>query len=329
MKVAKFTASIMRVDVPFVTRYRDISGGRLYTVTSKLSRRFNGSQVQFETQLLQLSHMYRVLQKQEIVWDSDVPLSRPGSTSGVPCPINFPNFLGQMIRMLVGVDHSKYSDIRALYYGILTDDEVSDDEVSDDEVSDDEVSDDEVSDDGVSDDRVSDNKDSDDRKIIREFEQHFARMAIAARRDGSQCSLSSASDYLRSLINGLDRSLGDDTDLFCVHDPSTQVNSVGYGSTPLEPGDHILPVGDIDTEFDFERLMEVFILRKSCSIQVSDEEKPVYRLVGRGYIFDPTVVLLRRAKKTKDAKRAPFRSFSLDSLGPLGYRRSKQTVYLK
>jgi hypothetical protein len=81
-------------------------------------------------------------------------------------------------------------------------------------------------------------------------------------------------------------------EFFCFQDPRTQICSVGCGNMELVPGDCILPVenwldGDRRTGF-----VLVFILRKiGWTDSLVMERRPIFRFVGRGYIFDPTSVM--------------------------------------
>jgi hypothetical protein len=122
--------------------------------------------------------------------------------------------------------------------------------------------------------------------------RYLARMSMEP---DLQRSSEPSSDYVKPLVEGLAQSLGNSSTLFSFHDPGTGVNSVGYGNVALELGDSLLPMESTFVMPDGSnrlRVKDVFILRPIYTMEVSDGEKQVYRLVGNARIFDPTIVLL-------------------------------------
>ena len=155
-------------------------------------------------------------------------------------------------------------------------------------------------------------------------------------RDSSEPS----SDDIRGSIEELAQALGNRSTLFCFSDPSTGVNSVGYGSVALELGDLLLPLRSRlrILSSTYPTADHVLILRPVYTIRALDGEKQIYKLVGGAYIFDPTAVLMSMEDKVqRQARRAalPLRPSeekqrekeeALFSL--LGCQKSDQVVYL-
>ncbi|KAB2100267.1 hypothetical protein AG0111_0g11277 [Alternaria gaisen] len=159
----------------------------------------------------------------------------------------------------------------------------------------------------------SDNSYGIDRReeICSELEHYLSRMSIEPNlRDSSEPS----SDDTRGFIEELAQALGNRSTLFCFSDPSTGVNSVGYGSVALELGDLLLPLrsrlrilSSTDPTAD-----HVLILRPVYTMEALDGGKQIYKLVGGAYIFDPTAVLMSMEDKVQRLARQaalPFGSY--------------------
>lgn len=114
-------------------------------------------------------------------------------------------------------------------------------------------------------------------------------------------------DYIRGFIEQLAHNLSYSDTLFCLRDSGTGLNSVGYGSAALKLGDSLLPMYSHHRVLNGDDLEaeHMFIIRPVYTIEESDGEKQIYKLVGDAYIFDPTAVLMRMEyKEQRKARRA-------------------------
>jgi hypothetical protein len=125
-----------------------------------------------------------------------------------------------------------------------------------------------------------------------ELDRHLAKVAMESKAEDLQRSATLPPVHVQEFVEFLARWL-EGEELFCFQDPRTQICSVGCGNMELVPGDHILPVEFWSNRDRRTGFALVFILR---NIGWTDN-KPVFRFVGRGYIFDPTSVLPAHTKR--------------------------------
>jgi hypothetical protein len=133
--------------------------------------------------------------------------------------------------------------------------------------------------------------------------------------DGAHCGPTPSSSDVQDVFDKLDQNLGDTTTLFCFQDPGTSVHSFGLGDTRIEPGDRIIPLGDLYRSARYGSSTTTLVLRQCNPAEPSHVGSPVYQLVGRGYIYDPTSVLLRAEFKKY------FHSTEGEKIDPLGFKK--------
>jgi len=93
------------------------------------------------------------------------------------------------------------------------------------------------------------------------------------------------------------------------------VYSVGLGDVTIKPGDRIIPVGNLYRSTRYGTPTTTLILRQCDPNGDLNGENPVYRLVGRGYTYDPTSVLLR------DEFKRYYHSIQDKKINPHGFKR--------
>lgn len=136
------------------------------------------------------------------------------------------------------------------------------------------------------------------REVHSKLEHYLARTSIEP---DSQHSSEPSSGDARRLIEEFAEFLGNSNTLFSFRDLATGITSVGYGNTALELGDSLLPLksyrpGMNKMELKTEHML---IIRPVYTIEDSDGEKQIYRLVGDAYVFDPTTVLIGMESKKR------------------------------
>jgi hypothetical protein len=126
---------------------------------------------------------------------------------------------------------------------------------------------------------------------IMELDQHLAKVAMVSKAEDPQCSATPPPVHIQEFVDVLEGWL-EGEELFCFQDPGTQIYSVGCGNMQLVAGDYVLPVEKLSSEDKRTGFVLVFILRKTgWTDDMPSLHMPVFRFVGRGYIFDPTSVL--------------------------------------
>ena len=158
-------------------------------------------------------------------------------------------------------------------------------------------------------------EDSDEDDISSQLGRHFARMSMIPEADGAHCGPKPSSSDVQDVFDKLDQNLGDTTTLFCFQDPGTGVHSFGLGDTKIEPGDRIILLGDLYRSAIYGSSTTTLVLRQCNPAESAHVGSPVYQLVGRGYIYDPTSVLLRAEFKKY------FHSTEGEKINPLGFKK--------
>ncbi|CAN9411980.1 unnamed protein product [Alternaria alternata] len=128
---------------------------------------------------------------------------------------------------------------------------------------------------------------------LADLDQQLVKTTMESSVD-SQYNTLQANIQTQDLIGKLDVKL-DDMELFCFQDPQTQVYSIGCGNKQLLIGDHILPIEGWHKDSREKGLIMVLIFRRARRKKY--QGRPTFRLVGSGYVLDPSVVELQDIQK--------------------------------